>query len=66
MKTTAMMFCLLLGLAAAAQAAEPSRKAVVATGAEVTLVPSARTAAQWTAQRPKVRSLRPRARGTFD
>jgi hypothetical protein len=51
---------------AMAQAADAPRKARVATGAEVTLVTSARSPAQWTALRPKVRNLRPRVRGTFD
>lgn len=52
-------------LAPAAQAAE-TRKARVATGAEVRLVDSAQTPAQWSAQRPKVRDLRPKVRGTYD
>jgi hypothetical protein len=51
---------------AMAQAADAPRKARVATGAEVTLLASARSPAQWMALRPKVRNLRPRARGNFD
>jgi hypothetical protein len=69
MKSSIRAACLLALLAligAGARAAETPRKARVATGAEVTLVASAKTPAQWTAQRPKVRELRPRARGTFD
>jgi hypothetical protein len=41
-------------------------QARVATGAKVTLVPSAKTPAQWTVARPNVRALRPRVRGNFD
>lgn len=52
-------------VAPALQAAE-ERKARVATGAQVTLVKSAQTPAQWMAQRPKVRALRPRARSTLE
>lgn len=47
-------------------AAASARKARVATGAEVTLVPSARTAAQWSAKRPHYRELLPKVRGTYD
>ena len=52
--------------AASAEAATAPRKARVATGAQVTLVDSASTAAQWQARRPHVRDLRPKIRGTFD
>lgn len=45
---------------------EAERRAVVATGASVKLAPSARSAAEWTSQRPRATALRPKARGTFD
>jgi hypothetical protein len=57
---------LIASIFTAADAADAPRKARAASGAEVTLVASARSSAQWTAQRPKVRNLRPRVRGTFD
>lgn len=42
------------------------RKARVAGGNVVELVPSARPAEQWAADRPRYRDLRPRVRGNFD
>jgi hypothetical protein len=68
MKTlpTLALATLALGFAAAGQAADAPRKARVATGAQVLLVPSGQAPAVWAAQRPKVRDLRPKARGTFD
>ncbi len=53
-------------LSSAALADEAVRHARVATGVQVTLVPSTKTPAQWIAARPKVRALRPRVRGNFD
>ncbi len=68
MKTILLSFALLVSslIAPASQAAEAARTARVATGAEVKLVPSSQTAAQWNAQRPKVSELRPKVRGTFE
>jgi hypothetical protein len=68
MKSLLQHAVLLLALAVVplAQAAETGRKARVATGAEVSLAGSAKTPAQWTAERPNVRALRPRVRGTLD
>lgn len=63
---TLALALLACGSATAGQAAGAARTARVATGAEVPLAASAQTPAQWTASRPKVRDLRPRARGTFD
>lgn len=48
---------------AAADGSAASRTARVAGGQKVQLVDSARTPAQWSAERPKVRSLRPKVRG---
>jgi hypothetical protein len=53
-------------LSPVALADQAVRQARVATGAQVTLAPSAKTPAQWTMARPNVRALRPRARGTLD
>jgi hypothetical protein len=50
----------------AADGPAPPRAARVAAGTQVQLVPSSRTAGQWTTARPRVRDLRPKARGTFD
>ncbi len=51
---------------AAPAANQAERTAVVATGARVQLAPSARTKAEWMAERPRVSALRPKARGNFD
>jgi hypothetical protein len=51
---------------ASTTAAAPAREARVATGAHVPLVPSARTAEEWSAKRPNFRALRPKARGNLD
>jgi hypothetical protein len=53
-------------LSPVASADQALRQARVAMGAKVTLAPSAKTPAEWTVARPKVRSLRPRIRGSFD
>lgn len=65
-KTTLIALGLLIGLSSVAQAADAPRQARVGQGQQVVLVASALTPAQWMAQRPKVRSLRPRVRGNFD
>lgn len=57
-------------LAPATHAADAStavpRGARVAGGGQVKLAPSARAVQQWMASRPRVRDLRPKARGNFD
>jgi hypothetical protein len=63
---TLVVACLVTPVSPAATAAEPVRAARVATGAHVKLAVSTRSAGQWTAQRPQVRDLRPKVRGTFE
>jgi hypothetical protein len=46
--------------------AASATQARVAAGAKVSVVPSARSADQWSAKRPQFRELRPKVRGTFD
>jgi hypothetical protein len=62
------LLCTLMGLALGclSGAATAATQARVATGAKVSVVPSARTVAQWSAKRPQFRELRPKVRGTFD
>ena len=50
----------------AANTGTAPRQARVAGGSKVPLVSSARTAGQWSAQRPGVRSLRPKARSNVE
>ena len=53
------------GVDAANSGAAP-RQARVAGGSKVPLVSSARTAQQWSAQRPGFRNLRPKARSNVE
>jgi hypothetical protein len=66
MKTLALI--LLFGATPASFAADPpaATNARVAGGGTVAVVVSKKTAAQWTAERPGVRSLRPRVRGNAE
>ncbi len=70
MKRSALAMLVLGGVLMAASSAQAAaagsaatRTARVAGGGKVSLVDSARTPAQWSAERPKVRSLRPKVRG---
>ena len=67
---SALLLAVLAGAANAAQAASaataPVLQARVAGGARVALVGSSRMAAQWSAQRPRFRDLRPKARSNIE
>ena len=66
MKKTILLLGALILAPVAFGATAPERNARVAGGNHVKLVASAQTPAQWTAQRPQVRELRPKVRGTYD